>query len=80
MFGIAISSRTNNTIGSKKRPTPVATPPFLAYDFPKLLNNKNIKSAIINMVKTPFVIEKSRGFSFVGWPSCSVKVPVASVL
>ena len=30
IFGLAISSRMYNTIGSKKRPIPVGTPLFLA--------------------------------------------------
>ena len=66
MFGMAISSRIYKTIGSKNRPAPEETPPFLAYDFAKLVNNKNINSETIIIVKTPFVIEKSSGWTFVG--------------
>ena len=33
-------------IGSKKRPAPFAIPPFLAYDFAKPENNKNIKTKV----------------------------------
>ena len=68
MFGIAISSRTYNTIGSKIRPTPEAIPLFLAYDFAKLEKRKNIKMAAIIIDKTDFVIDKSRGRTFVGKP------------
>ena len=80
MFGMAISSRMYNTIGSKKRPAPAEIPPFLTYDFAKLVNNKNINKATTIMVKTPFVIERSIGIAFVGCPCSSVKVPAASVL
>jgi hypothetical protein len=59
MFGIAISSRIYNTIGSKKRPAPEEIPPFLAYDLAKLTNNNNINNATTIMVSTPLVIEKS---------------------
>ena len=80
MFGIAISSRIYNTIGSKSLPNPEEIPPFLAYDFAKLVNNKNINKATTIMVRTPFVIERSIGFAFVGCPCSSSKVPAASVL
>ena len=66
MFGIAISSRTYNTIGSKNLPIPEAIPPFLTYELAKPLNKKNIKRATNNIEKTAFVIDKSRGFTFSG--------------
>lgn len=81
MFGIAISSLTYNTRGSKKRPAPEAIPLFLAYDFANPLNKKNIKNAIPKIPTTLLVIDKSSGVTLVGCPcSPSVKVPLASVL
>ncbi len=66
MLGIAISSRINNTIGSKIRPGPLAILPFLAYDFANEVNNRNITKEIIIMNITFLVIEKSSGLTFVG--------------
>ena len=66
MFGIAISSLTYKTKGSKKRPAPDAIPPFLAYDFAKRLNNTNIKIETNKIPTTLLVMDKSNGLTFVG--------------
>ena len=61
ILGLAMSSLTKVTNGSKNPAIPFGAFGFFLYDLATAKNNKNIMIADMNIEKTFFVIEKFNG-------------------